>query len=919
AAPITFLLTELRALPEYADDERALRSSPGGTEALLTSFVTLPSPVALPSPPDTSLTFAPESLSVGVSAVPWVRAIWLGDELPLAFVSADADTLWVSTDWGEVETFPFPAGSPAEAPTPTAIAAFDYDYDFRLDLAVAGRAGIRLLRQADVASFTDVTAEAIPDDAARGEYSGVWTADIEMDGDMDLIAARAEGAPMVLRNRGDGTCDSYDAFDGVDRLRGFVWADLDDDGDPDASLLDAGGRLHVYLNGRHRFPQFEPAALPDTLGRAAAIAAGDLNKDATLELITVGGDGRLNTLSASPRGWVAESLGAALELATDDVARTRLFVADIDNNGDLDLVASTPDATRVWLSTANGWHALEPLNLYVTEIADIGGEGRLDLIGAAADGQAWWLINEGTTDYFATSINPRAASATGDRRINSFGIGGEIEVRAGLLYQKQLIDDATVHFGLGRHANVDVARIIWPNGTVQAEFNVSGTNRFVTTLQRLKGSCPWVFAFDGSTMRFVTDFLWRTGLGLRINAQGKTAVMHGDDWIRIRGDQLASRDGFYDISITAELWETHFFDHVALMVVDHPEGTEMLVDERFTLPAPAPALHLTQPLRPIARAVDESGRDVTALVRELDERYLDTFELGAYQGLAEEHYVEITLGDDAHASGPLRLVASGWVYPTDASINVALSQGENVRPRGLQLEVANGDGGWTIVERDIGFPSGKTKTILIDLEHAFEPDAERRVRLRTNMEVYWDRIAWTVALPDAHTRTQRLLPDTAELRYRGFSAVRQAGRKAPELPDYDVATTTTIWRDLIGYYTRFGDVRELNHTVDDRYVIMNAGDELRLRFPAPPPPADGWTRDFVLIGDGWVKDGDYNTGYSETVRPLPYHGLTDYGRPPGRLDEDPGYQRHPEDWSVYHTRYVTPRSFHRALVPQRDE
>jgi hypothetical protein len=77
------------------------------------------------------------------------------------------------------------------------------------------------------------------------------------------------------------------------------------------------------------------------------------------------------------------------------------------------------------------------------------------------------------------------------------------------------------------------------------------------------------------------------------------------------------------------------------------------------------------------------------------------------------------------------------------------------------------------------------------------------------------------------------------------------------------------WRDLEGYYTRFGDVRELVAKTEDRYVIMNAGDELRLSFEAPPPPPAGWTRDFVLIGDGWVKDGDYNTSFSKTVLPLP--------------------------------------------------
>ena len=114
-------------------------------------------------------------------------------------------------------------------------------------------------------------------------------------------------------------------------------------------------------------------------------------------------------------------------------------------------------------------------------------------------------------------------------------------------------------------------------------------------------------------------------------------------------------------------------------------------------------------------------------------------------------------------------------------------------------------------------------------------------------------------------------------------------------------------------------MRELTEAVDDRYVIMNAGDELVLRFAAPPPPDPGWTRDFVLVGDGWVKDGDFNTGFSTTVLPLPYHGLTDYARAPGRLEDDPGYRRHPEDWQRFHTRYVTPHEFHGALVPTPNE
>ncbi len=126
---------------------------------------------------------------------------------------------------------------------------------------------------------------------------------------------------------------------------------------------------------------------------------------------------------------------------------------------------------------------------------------------------------------------------------------------------------------------------------------------------------------------------------------------------------------------------------------------------------------------------------------------------------------------------------------------------------------------------------------------------------------------------------------------------------------------TQRWRDLVGYHTRFGNVNALLSEVDDRYVIMNAGDEMRLRFAEQPAPETGWRRDFVLIGDGWEKDGDYNTGFSQTVLPLPSHDRPAYGDAPapGDLEDDPVYQRHRADWEEYHTRWVTPGAFVKGL------
>ena len=97
--------------------------------------------------------------------------------------------------------------------------------------------------------------------------------------------------------------------------------------------------------------------------------------------------------------------------------------------------------------------------------------------------------------------------------------------------------------------------------------------------QRLKGSCPFLFTWNGERFVFVTDFMWGTPLGLYINAQSRGGFLQSREWVKVRGDQLVPRDGHYEVRAQANLWETHYFDHLALHVIDHPPDTEMFVDE----------------------------------------------------------------------------------------------------------------------------------------------------------------------------------------------------------------------------------------------------------------------------------------------------------------------------------------------------
>ncbi len=922
ATQTTFLRNVMMRVPEYRQSLAAIKAPPGDEAEPFTHFLKLESPVFRPAPADTALSFNLQPIAnTGNARWNWIGAISLGSAGAPVVVLANAREVHLATG----ATFPFP-GASGVLPLPEGVVPIDFNYDFKTDLVLAGAGGVRLMRQDNPSAFTDVSAAAkLPKSVANAPYTGAWAVDIEADGDLDIVLGAKAGAPTVLRNNGDGTFLPIHPFDGVSGVSGFAWADLDGDGNPDAAIIDGAGRLHVFMNLRQG--QFKERPLPPGLSFVKAVAVADANNDGILDLLAVQADGAVLRISDKNEGqsWETAEIARVPSATSYLAGEVRLHVADLDNNGAFDLILSptAPAAggnnpgAMIWLGDVTGSFTLltHPAGpALVFDAADTGNDGHLDLLGLSADGQPMQGINQSPKNYHWQVVRPHAVQAVGDQRINPFGVGGEIEIRAGLLVQKQPITGPQLHFGLGDRTRTDVVRVLWPNGTVRAEFEMKADQDIVTE-QRIKGSCPYLFAYNGKQVEFVKDAVpWSSAIGLRINTLGTARVEATEEWYKIPSKQLAPHDGFYDLRITAELWETYYYDYLALMTVDHPAGTDIFVDERFVIPTAKLAITSVATPHPIARAVDDTGTDVTEVVKALDGKYLDTFGRGQYQGVTRDHYVEVDLGDDAPTSGPLYLIASGWMHPTDSSINVAISEGHHVQARGLSLEVPDGRGGWIVAESNLGFPAGRKKICLFDLTHVFRPGTPRRVRLRTNLEVYWDRIEWAKGLPDTSLKITRLDPATADLHYRGYSVMNQANPSSPELPDYNhIEGSTQRWRDLVGYYTRFGDVRELLKNIDDRYVIMNSGDEMTFRFAEQPPPATGWVRDFVIVGDGWIKDGDYNSTFSKTVLPLPYHAKNEYTTPPGRLEDEWAYRHHPEDWQTYHTRYVTPDVFNHVL------
>jgi hypothetical protein len=219
---------------------------------------------------------------------------------------------------------------------------------------------------------------------------------------------------------------------------------------------------------------------------------------------------------------------------------------------------------------------------------------------------------------------------------------------------------------------------------------------------------------------------------------------------------------------------------------------------------------------------------------------------------------------------------TGWIYWSSSSANVAISQNDQFQFEAVSLSVPDKNKDWVVIIDDIGLPNGKNSTIPVNLTGTFLCD-DYRVRLSTNMVVFWDEIFFTVNNPPGEVKQHEVTLLSADLHYRGFSAMTKDSL-GMEFFDYATVEKHGSWRQHSGSYTRYGRVDKLLGAIDDRYVIYGPGEEISLVFRAPglSELPEGWIRDYFFYAFGWIKDGDPNTVHSETVTPLPFRGMQGY-------------------------------------------
>ena len=817
------------------------------------------------------------------------------------------------------------AASGIALPNGATFATFaDYDNDGWLDLfAVDGRGAGHLFRNRGNGSFEDVTTKAGIVEL-HGARMGAFV-DVDHDGDLDLVLV-GNGTRTLYRNNLDGTFTDATASYGLAATgdaRAVVFGDFDGDGRIDLFVAAASGNAMLHNGGAQRFSDVTAAS--GLASSSVAVAVGDYNNDGFLDLFLIGTGGDASLwLNKGDGTFTRDTRSARTLAAVRAPAGAAVRFVDYDNDGWLDLLVgiggSAPGTGNrlALLRNDRTGRFIDRSSLIPAAIRSAGGagitvvdaddDGDEDFFITDATGVPHFLRNDGGNSNLAVNVELKALR-TGSGKNNDFGIGAKLELRAGDIYQTRVATGRVTHFGLGPHLKADVLRIEWPNGVPQTIY-LPGSDQDVVESEMLKGSCALAYTWDGTRFRFVTDAMWRSALGMPLGLMGSTSAFApagaSREYVRIPGDALRPRDGKYVMQLTEELWETAYADQVHLVAVDHPDSVSIFVDERFVPPGPV-ALRLYNVVRQARHypesAVDERGNDVLPALRANDDVYVSNLTPTRYQGVVETHDLVMDLGAGAGRPGTF-LFLRGWIYPTDASINVALSQQQGIKLASPSLEVRDASGRWRTVVPDIGFPSGKDKTVIVDLAGRF-PTSDHHVRIRTNMQIYWDEAFVAADAATSPVKTTTLTLISADLHYRGFSRMyRKGGRYGPYWFAYDDVTKDSPWRPIEGRFTRFGDILPLLKAPDDMYVIMGPGDEATLQFDASSaaslPPR--WTRDFLLYTDGWIKDSDLNTAFGTTVEPLPFHAIQAY--PGARGDSYPSDDAHQRYLREYDTRLV---------------
>jgi hypothetical protein len=273
---------------------------------------------------------------------------------------------------------------------------FDMDADGDLDLLLCNQGASRLWRNVGNLTFVDATAN-LP--VGTTGYTDAVAADFDGDGDLDVVGLSgvlAGNNSKLFLNQGNGTFATSPTFPTANGW-GVAVADFDQDGDPDVAI--ARGSLRLLRNdGNQVFTDVSAAWLPGvTLANVTCVAFGDFVPGGPIDLAVGASYGGGNAEVVLWNGGTSFTVGSATSTAATPIS---LLAADVDEDGDVDLVLGRTGMLRVALNDGLGNLAVAPSRLALPVVqspvlagGDVDRDGDVDVLVADSGGFAKLLVD----------------------------------------------------------------------------------------------------------------------------------------------------------------------------------------------------------------------------------------------------------------------------------------------------------------------------------------------------------------------------------------------------------------------------------------------------------------------------------------------------------------------------------------------
>jgi tetratricopeptide (TPR) repeat protein len=743
------------------------------------------------------------------------------------------------------------------------LAFVDYDHDGDIDLFIGGDTA--LFRNNGNGTFTAVTLETgFAREGAIKCSGNALGSDINNDRAVDLVVTCPADTPSIYLNPREGKFLGMPWGLNIPKfVQGVTALDYDHDGWMDLAFtsMSAPG-LTLWHNDHGK--SFDQVKLPETgWVRAYGVAAIDYDNDGWVDLVAVGetkeGKGEVRLFrNLGPDGWTDVTADVGLDKIQLKEPRA-IIVGDYDNDGAADLLITQNQGPAVLLRNEGG---------------NKNNSLRLALKG----------------------LNDNKSAIGTKVEVFSDGIRQKFEVYGSSGYLGQNSPYLTI--GLGQAKEADVVRMLWPTGVLQDEIGGAANKlQNITELDRRGSSCPTLFAWDGHEYQLVGDMLGAGVIGHWIAANGNKIerdIPRPTEAIKINRNALREKDGKLSFRFMEPLEESVYLDQVQLLAVDHPADVDVYPNEYFASNPPYPPFKVVfsnkNDARSPAGAWDEHGHNV--LPDLLAHRYFGDFKVLPFMGFTEPHTLTLDLGEP-YGGGPLWLLMHGGIEYYSATSMYAADQA-HLRPVAPYVEAlvpidgaSSGSSGsdgkeqWVRVVDDLGFPAGGARTMTADLTGKL-PAGTRRIRITTNLQIYWDNILISrTSQQNSRNQSARLTPVPlahAELKFHGFPLKIEDQPPGNVKYIYEKTSATGPYTRPAGAYTRYGDVLPLLESVDDKFVVFGSGDEVALDFDPAKLPAmpRGWARDYFFIANGYEKDMDFYAYRGDTVDPLPFRDMESY-------------------------------------------